>query len=351
MLSPIEKNRIYRVLDANRNRAIEGLRVLEDFARFGLSNSILSKKTKDFRHSLSTACSEYSDRWLLQRDSQADVGASITAANEYIRPDFASLVVANCSRVSEALRVLEEYSKLLVPELAGIIETLRYEFYELEKSLKQQIRTSDRLEGRQLYVLTSGCDNEVEFRSRMERLVEAGTHVIQLREKNLADGELLQRAKIAVEICRHGDTLFIVNDRPDIAVMASADGVHLGQDEFSVRDVRLLVPTEMLIGISAHSLGQALEAEKNGADYIGVGPTFPSRTKCFSEYQGTALLAQVAGQVDIPAFAIGGIDLGNLSQVIECGFHRVAVSGAIHRDPSIDVISQFLLQLESGVKT
>jgi thiamine-phosphate pyrophosphorylase len=120
-----------------------------------------------------------------------------------------------------------------------------------------------------------------------------------------------------------------MNDRPDLAVLAQADGVHLGQEELSVKDARRIVGPEMLIGVSTHSIKQARQAVLDGANYIGVGPTFPSTTKNFETFPGLDLLRAVATEIRLPAFAIGGITLENLPQVLATGIQRVAMSGAI----------------------
>jgi thiamine-phosphate pyrophosphorylase len=128
----------------------------------------------------------------------------------------------------------------------------------------------------------------------------------------------------------------VVNDRPDIAVLADADGVHVGQDDLSVKDARRIVGPRRLVGRSTHSLDQARQAVLDGADYIGVGPTFPSSTKSFAEFTGVELLRAVAAEIRLPAFAIGGISADNLWQVLETGVGRIAVCGAIASagDPS-----------------
>jgi thiamine-phosphate pyrophosphorylase len=123
---------------------------------------------------------------------------------------------------------------------------------------------------------------------------------------------------------------FIMNDRPDLAALAKADGVHVGQEELEIRDVRRIVGPRMLVGVSTHNIEQAREAVRGGADYIGCGPTFPSDTKHFDHFPGLDFLREVAAeQVSIPAFAIGGITLENLAQVLSTGFRRIAVSRAL----------------------
>ena len=124
-------------------------------------------------------------------------------------------------------------------------------------------------------------------------------------------------------------TLLIINDRPDLAALAQADGVHVGQEELSVKDARSIVGPDVLIGVSAHSIEQARQAVLDGANYLGVGPTFPSGTKQFDHFPGVELLRAVAAEIRLPAFAIGGITRENLGQVKSAGFTRMAVSGAI----------------------
>jgi thiamine-phosphate pyrophosphorylase len=123
--------------------------------------------------------------------------------------------------------------------------------------------------------------------------------------------------------------LFIVNDRPDLAKLARADGVHVGQEELTVQEVRQIAGPEILVGVSTHDLHQARQAVLDGADYIGCGPTFPSETKPFDHFPGLDFLRQVAGEISLPAFAIGGITLQNLPQVLATGIRRVAVAGAL----------------------
>ncbi len=131
------------------------------------------------------------------------------------------------------------------------------------------------------------------------------------------------------EITQGTPTLLVVNDRPDIAMLARADGVHVGRDDLTVKDVRAVVGPRMLIGVSAHSIEQARQAVLDGASYIGVGPTFPSNTKTFEQFTGLELLRTVAAEIRLPAFAIGGIGLENLPEVLATGIGRVAVSHAI----------------------
>lgn len=336
------------MLDANYNRAVEGLRAVEEYFRFILENAAVSSQIKQLRHQICQACENRIDIWADQRDSAADVGAQIAASDEYDRPDIASVVQANLGRVNQALRALEEYSKATCPQISTKIESIRYRFYDVEKMAKRAMSVTKLLNDKSIYVLTSGCASSTEFAERIQSLCEAGADVIQLREKNLDDRDLLDRAKIGARLCSDRPTMFIVNDRPDIALISEADGVHVGQEELPVREIRKMIPCRMLVGVSTHSLDQALDAEAEGADYIGVGPTFPTHTKCFNEFKGPELLKAVHDRIGIPAFAIGGINLDNIHEVAEAGFTRVAVSQAVHH---ADSAAETIHQLRSILST
>jgi thiamine-phosphate pyrophosphorylase len=153
--------------------------------------------------------------------------------------------------------------------------------------------------------------------------------VFQLREKALPDRELLELARNVRRWTRSAGVLFVVNDRPDIARLAEADGVHLGQDDMTVKDARRIAGPEMLIGVSTHSVAQLRQAVLDGADYVGIGPTFPSKTKAFDHFPGLEFVRAASAETSLPAFALGGIDARNAAEVAAAGASRVAVSSAI----------------------
>src|SRR5690606_34991727 len=152
---------------------------------------------------------------------------------------------------------------------------------------------------------------------------------IQLREKEMDGGELIARARRLVHLCRERGVLLILNDRPDIALLSGADGVHLGQEDLPAIESRRLLGPDKLIGVSTHNLDHARQAVVDGADYIGVGPVFPSSTKPRDILPGLAYARQVAEQIDIPAVAIAGITDGNVDEVMSSGLRAVAVTSAV----------------------
>ncbi|GAB4130731.1 MAG: hypothetical protein Kow0040_09070 [Thermogutta sp.] len=329
-LSPDVMFRAVRVLDASANRAAEGLRVLEDYVRFLLDDPFLTGELKRVRHELAACLKRLPmEARLAARETLADVGTTIKGSQEARRQDLSQLVDANFSRVREALRSIEEYGKLVAPDLAAAAETLRYRLYTLHRAVRRTDQARTRLAGARLYVLVDGRASVTELEELCASLVRAGVHVIQLREKRLDDRTLIGRARAVRRVTRGTDTLFIMNDRPDLAVLAEADGVHVGQEELSVKDARTIVGPDRLVGVSTHGIEQARQAVLDGADYIGCGPTFPSPTKRFEAFPGPAFLRQAAAEIRLPAFAIGGIHEGNLGMVLETGFRRVAVSSAI----------------------
>jgi len=333
-----EQIRVLRVLDAAVNRGREGLRVVEDYSRFVLDDRHLTDQLKRLRHELAALVGRIAlgDR-LAARETQADVGTSLWTDAEHRREDAAGVLAANFTRLQESLRSLEEFGKLIDPSLAGEFETLRYRSYTLQRAVQITEASGNRLADARLYVLIDGRKTAEEFEELASTLVEAGVDVLQLRDKWLDDRQLYGRARLLRQITRRGRTLFVMNDRPDIAALVHADGVHVGQEELSVKDARTIVGPEALVGVSTHSIEEARRAVLDGANYIGVGPTFASETKEFDQLPGLPLLRAVAEEIRLPAFAIGGITPKNLPQVLAAGFTRIAVSRAVTAaaDPAV----------------
>ena len=320
----------WRILDANLNRTQEGLRVIEDFFRFHIEDPHLTGVCKQLRHELADAFATLpQDRLIAARSTLSDIGTALSTEQERERREIRDVAVASFKRIQQSFRCLEEYSKLVDTNFALKLESLRYQAYTLERASRLTVRSRDQLKGCLLYVLIDGADDISAFSCRVEELVAAGVHVLQLRDKGLDDRELLVRAKIVRARTKSTSTLFIVNDRPDLAMLANADGVHLGQEDFSVHEARRIVGPDRLIGVSTHHVTEACQSVLDGANYLGVGPVFPSTTKSFDFFPGLELLRQVAREIKLPAFAIGGINSDNLPQVLHAGFTRIAVSGAI----------------------
>jgi thiamine-phosphate pyrophosphorylase len=195
------------------------------------------------------------------------------------------------------------------------------------------------LDGISLCVLVSGGPDAGSYERLVTRLVQAGVRMLQIRDKDLSDSVLAARVEAAVVIARSVAPLrvprVIVNDRVHVAAKAGADGVHVGAGDMPVAEARGVLGASAIIGRTAHSIDEARQAVADGADYLGVGPCFPSTTKSFAAHASRAFLAEAA-KLPLPVFAIGGITVDRVSLLRALGIERVAVAGAIMSaaDPS-----------------
>ena len=319
-----------RVLDANFNRAREATRVLDDYCRFVLSDRVLTGELKAIRHRLAAAASRLPAHLLLAaRDTPGDVGTSISASGEYDRCSPAQVAAVNLKRLQESLRSLEEFGKFVDPDLGRNFESLRYQVYSIENPLLRRESVREKLAAAKLYVLLAGEECHAALDWTIERVAAGGAAIVQLREKALADRELLARARDVRRWTRKAGVLFVMNDRPDIARLAEADGVHLGQENLSVSEARRIVGPDVMVGVSTHNSDHVRRAVMEGADYMGVGPVFPSATKEFDQFPGLEFVRTATMETSLPAFALGGINRENVAQVVAAGARRIAVSSAL----------------------
>jgi thiamine-phosphate pyrophosphorylase len=319
-----------RVLDANLNRAREAMRVLDDYFRFALNDAFSTQTLKELRHRLAEASHHLpKDTLRTSRDTNHDVGTTITTGSEYSRHSLLQLAEVNFKRLQESLRSLEEFGKLISTTFAGQIEQIRYSAYELERCVLQIQFNQNRLDGSQLYLLVTRANCRLAMDWTIQEAVAGGVSIVQLREKNMADRELIDLARNVRRWTEKAGAFFIINDRPDIARLVGADGVHLGQDDLEIHEARKIVGSRAIIGQSTHNLVQLREAIASGADYVGVGPTFKSTTKQFETFSGLQFVQDALSCTSLPAFAIGGINLETIDSVCNVGATRVAISAAI----------------------
>lgn len=330
LTEPGQGDDLGRILDASANRAREGLRVIEDYVRFALGDPMLTRRLKDVRHRLGEAIRAIDPEILLSsRDTPSDVGTHIMTVSEQVRENPRAVLFANFKRVQEALRSLEEYAKLIDVWASGKFEVLRYDTYTLEKLTIAALASRRVLGDARLMVLVGGQTTMGDLTWVVGEALAGGADVIQLREKGLSDREWLSRAREVRILTAKAKARFIVNDRPDLARLAGADGVHLGQDDLTVRDARRIVGPTALVGVSTHEPAQLERAVLDAASYLGVGPMFASQTKDFDNFAGLAFARRAAELSSLPWFAIGGITEENLPELIDAGARRIAVSAAV----------------------
>ena len=319
-----------RILDASANRIREGLRVVDDYCRFILNSSSLCSITKKIRHDFNETLQWIPAILLIsQRNIDEDVGTTIHTNQELTRLNDYDVFKANIKRVQESLRSLEEFGKLESPDFAVAIGEIRYRSYDLEQRIFRFLDLSGKLNDIKIYGLLGAEHLQPSFMDTLDSLLDNGLDMVQLRIKNISDNKLLDYAfELKTLITQNGKTL-VINDRPDIAKIVDADGVHLGQDDLPIKKVKSIIGRNKIIGISTHNEEQLRTAIDNECDYIGVGPVFNSKTKSFIKLAGLDFVQAASTLCSIPWFAIGGIDSQNITQLARYGVKRIAVSNSL----------------------
>ncbi len=319
-----------RIIDANLNRAREALRVMEEYARFGLDDASLSAAMKQARHDLAACIPEsIAPGLIVHREITSDVGRDVRTDSEYARSDAVDVVRAAAKRLTEALRAIEEYGKTMDAGFAAGVERIRYRAYELEQRLLLCARARERFGRVRLYVLITESLCKADWFATAKAALRGGADCLQLREKDLPDGALLARAKRLTRLCHEHDALCIVNDRPDIAALSGADGVHLGRDDMEVASARRVLPSTSIVGVSTHTIEQVGAAVTASPDYIAVGPMFDSPTKPQDTVAGPETLAAARTLTALPLVAIGGIDEQNANNVLSATCCCLCICSAV----------------------
>jgi len=200
---------------------------------------------------------------------------------------------------------------------------------------KKRLERQARFAATDLYVVT--CAPLSNGRSNfdvLDAVIAGGGRIIQLRDKDLAIGPFYDMAIRFRDRTRAAGILLVINDHLNVALAVDADGVHLGQDDFPVEAARRIAP-DLLIGCSTHSLDEALKAEQAGADYVNIGPIFPTDTKEHVQPLGPKAIKIIAPKLTVPFTVMGGINAANIDAVIDAGARRVAVVTAVTKAPDM----------------
>ncbi len=323
---------VYRIIDANFNRAREAIRVMEEFCRFSLNCRPLTEQAKQFRHELSKTIGRLdAARLVAARDTTGDVGTGLAVEGQLKRGNLMDCLTAGCKRLTESLRALSEAVQTFDSSTAQKLEKMRYAAYTLEKEILLFADARTKFDQVGLYVIISSA-LPAEVLRLTNGCLAGGADCIQLRAKGLEDNQLYALAVEFVKLCKDGGVLSIINDRIDIAVASDADGVHLGQSDLAVEQARRLQMKPLVIGKSSHSIKELEAACQERPAYVSLGPVFPSGTKpdvnpVGLDYvrQGIELLADTG----VAHVTIGGITLQNIEQVLKAGAKAVAVCSAI----------------------
>jgi thiamine-phosphate pyrophosphorylase len=342
---------VLRIMDVNLNRTREALRVIEDYARFVLDDADATEAVKGCRHQVRAVIEAAgADALLAARDIVSDVGRDLKTPGELERGSAEDVVRAAFGRLSEAARVLGEYGKLVSAALATAAEALRYRCYELEQRVVLRGTVRRRFRDVRLYVLLTEALCRGPWQQTAEAAIRGGAGCLQLREKQVSDRELLDRARRLRELTAARGVLLAINDRPDIARLARADILHLGQDDLSVREARRIVGASLLVGKSTHTLEQFEAALAEEPDYLSVGPMFPTGTRPMggaklqlcAPLAGPQTLAAARPRTALPLVAIGGITSENVGGVMAVGASCVAVCAAVIAADDVEAAARAL---------
>ncbi len=327
-----------RIIDANFNRLIEAIRVLEEISRFILNDKLLSAKLKNIRSSIKDEILKIykGDDLVSSRDSKNDVGRTFYTKSESNRESIYSIITSNLKRGQEASRVLEEFTKLTSKSTGKFFKNIRFKLYELEKTFAKTELISNKKEKLDfdLYVVTDpDVLSKKPIIKAVQDAIEGGAKIVQFRDKKCSMKEYYQTAKKLSILCKKLGAVFIVNDHIDICLAVDADGIHLGQDDIPIKVARKILGDDKIIGLSTHSFEQAMNGLKSGADYISIGPIFQTPSKPNSKNLGIPLLKKIANNIKksnkpLPFAAIGGINETNINSVAKIT-KKIAVIRAV----------------------
>ena len=330
---------VYRIIDANFNRAREAVRVIEEFCRFALNSGALAERAKQFRHELSAAISKLDDgRLISSRDTLGDVGVGKRVDDQLVRSELRDCLTAGFKRLTEALRVLAETTQTRDRSVAEKIEKMRYAAYTLEKDITLFSDAYEKFRCVKLYIIITS-NFPVDIISLACECAAGGADCIQLRAKGIKDDKLFAVSVEFVKICKDAGVLSIINDRADVAVAAGADGVHLGQNDLPIEKARKLQLAPMITGKSTHSLKQLRAACEERPTYAALGPVFATDTKPNVEAVGLDYVrraTEILADTGIANVAVGGITMDNVEDVLKAGATAIAVCAAVTKagDPA-----------------
>jgi len=341
-VAPNKKLSVAQLIDANLDRAREGLRVVEDWCRYGIENKDIVIQLKDFRQQLGR---HHQYRYKQARSITSDQGIGLQHPEQKTRVKPEQVVAANCARIQESLRVLEEFSRIDNPQLANDASNIRYKIYDLEVCIIKAtigFQRRKRLNSARICLITSSENENI---PKINAALKAGVKMIQYRSKDSTDLENFRKASEISTLCKRNEALFIINDRIDIAIAVEADGVHLGQEDLPLKIARQMIGFNHLIGISTHSTKEIKNAQLSDADYLGVGPIYKTSSKPNLDPLGITYVEEAAKNATLPWFAIGGINSSNLKEILDAGAKKIAVVGAIMNSTSPKHASEKLLEM------
>ena len=313
-----------RIADVNLNRLDESLKFIEDVVRFSLENRLLLTQIRKIRQEFLRVKKALPMAYILSfRRSSADLGRS-AKFDVRMRGSTRDIIAANITRAKESSRILEESFKSSNVLMSTRMKKIRFNLYDLEKAITGVF---ERKFNPRLYaIIDEKYLKTYNVKDMIHVFENNGVTMIQLRIKTLSDRKFYKYAVMIKNALRKEEVKFIINNRLDIALACRAHGVHCGQEDMPLRKIRGMLGDNYLIGVSAHTLEQAQRAQQEGADYVGVGAIYKTRTKSDARVCGLSVLRSICKKVTIPVIGIGGITNKNYRKVLKAGAAGIAVS-------------------------
>ncbi len=327
---------VLRIIDANINRCAEGIRVIEEIARFAVGDEELTRAVKDLRHEVRGLSGLFSVDTTRFRDSAGDVGGRFSTPSEERRESLAGTARANFFRVEEGLRVIEEFAKLEYPEGSRRAKRLRFRVYEMEKAFLAGGPAETPFPD--LPFLYTFIDRSIvaegEVAGTAAALVEGGSGMIQYRAKDIPVQEMRRDLASVIPAAEKAGIPLIVNDLPELAAETGAGGVHLGSSDADPSAAREMLGPARIIGLSVRTQGEIAAAPLELLDYLAVGAIFTTSTKEDAVVTGLDMIASAKQSTSLPVVAIGGIGTKNARSVLDAGADGLAViSAVLNGDP------------------
>ncbi|MEO0288636.1 MAG: thiamine phosphate synthase [candidate division WOR-3 bacterium] len=316
------------------------MRLLEDYVRFEKTDENILIRIRNQREKLYILRKKISANSILKRDTETDPG-KLYEFDKNERKNFEDIVRSSLGRCQESSRVLEEIFKIKDLKISKEFKEIRFNLYRIEKDIVKILLKKVFPQNFGLYIVMT--DPVVGYEKLSEIAVKNRIRVIQLRDKKLSDNKVLNIAKNIRNITKGSETLFIVDDRVDITILSDADGVHIGQTDISVDDVRKF-SEYIIVGKSTHNLSQLKRGLKENPDYVGIGPIYPTNSKIIKDKVLGLIKARKMLKIsDVPSVGIGGIKPHNLIEILNLGFKNFAVLSYINEsDNPSKRIKEFL---------
>jgi thiamine-phosphate pyrophosphorylase len=313
-----------RIIDVNLNRLDESLKLIEDITRFHLKNRTLLAKMREIRKNFLQFKQSLPLEYIIgARRSHRDLGRK-ARFDSGKKKSSGGLILSNLSRAKESSRIIEETLKTMKISLSRAMKDIRFQIYDFEKEIV--VFQKRKFDPRLLAIIDDQYLSLADIDKVTNILVKNGATMIQLRIKMLSDRNFLRYAGKIRKATKNTDVKFIINNRLDIALACNADGVHVGQKDIPVAKAREILGDTFIIGASAHNLKEARKAESQGADYLGVGAIYKTKTKHDARVCGLRILRAVCKAAKIPVIGIGGINDKNYRSILKAGASGFAVA-------------------------